>query len=562
MTILRNIYILIGFSCIITVALVVQAGASTESICLAAVCIILQVCAALYLSKKLCKRLQLLFKYAKDLQAGTPVAIPEAASENDALGHIQCSLREAWQKLENCRQEARVSADKAEEATTQSQESLKVAAAKAEECEVIIAGMHSLAKKATDVSHHTYDALRELSQRVAQVSNGVEAQRFGLADTSASLAGILSSVVEVAHSANTAAQGATASRHKASTGTANVDAAVVAIEAVKERTLTLKETMQALGQHAENIGQVMSVISEVADQTNLLALNAAIEAARAGEAGRGFAVVADEVRKLAERTMLATKEVETVVHHIQQQTQENIQAVDAAAVDTVRGAELASRVGHFMSEIVGDMDVTASELTSIAAATQSQSAASEDAEISLQKINHVAVENAKNMEQITAAIVELSSYTESMEMIVHGLVSGNADAAATTKLVQWTPKLETGIQLIDDQHKSLCNLINGLHSAMLNRDSNAAMLKLIRSLKDYTVLHFNTEEQYFEHSAYPDVDKHKAVHRKFEGKVQEFEDAFNHGTATVSMDVLNFLKEWLIHHIEGTDHGYVKYVKK
>lgn len=559
MNILRNIYAFLGLGSIAVGILAWRVATTVEDFVLVGAFLLLQAGAVLYAATSLGKPLKKLIDYVDSAQSGTVPPPPPAA--NNTLEGIQCSVHEVWQKLETCRLAAHANAHKAEEATAQIQAALDAADAKAAETEHVLKGMNSLAQKATEVSRGIYDALRELSQRVAHVSNGVEVQRFNLEDTSASLEGILSSVVEVAQSANTAAQGATDSRHKAESGTTNVGAAVVAIDAVKNRTLALKETMQSLGQHAENIGQVMNVISEVADQTNLLALNAAIEAARAGEAGRGFAVVADEVRKLAERTMLATKEVETVVHHIQQQTNENIQAVDAAAVDTVRGAELASRVGQFMAEIVGEMDVTASELTSIAAATRNQSAASSDAEASLQKINHVAIENAKNMEQITAAIVEMSSYTESMEMIVHSLVTGNTESAATTKLVQWTPKLETGIQLIDDQHKSLCNLINGLHSAMVKRDSNSEMLKLIRALKDYTVLHFNTEEQYFEHSPYPDTDKHKAVHRKFEGKVQEFEDAFNQGTATVSMDVLNFLKDWLIHHIEGTDHGYVKYVK-
>lgn len=430
-----------------------------------------------------------------------------------------------------------------------------------QDCAKMLEAMGQLATKGGEVSRGMHDALRELSQRVAEVSNGVEVQRFGLADTSASVEGILKSVMDVARSANTAAQGATDSRKKAVSGSANVEHAVQAIDAVKKRTLDLKVTMELLGQHAESIGQVMGVISEVADQTNLLALNAAIEAARAGEAGRGFAVVADEVRKLAERTMQATGEVEKAVHLIQKQTAENIEAVDAAAVDTVRGAELAGQVGTFMTEIVGEMDETATELTSIATATRSQSAASEDAEVSLGKINRISGENAKNMQQITAAIVELASYVESMEMVVHGLATGNTESAATAKLVQWTDKLATGIQLIDDQHKSLCALINGLHSAMVNRDSDTVLQKLIRSLKEYTILHFNTEEQYFEHSKYPDVAKHKGVHRKFEQKIQDFENDFNSGTATVSMDLLNFLKDWLIHHIEGTDHGYVKYVQ-
>lgn len=560
---MRILYGLFVVIFIIIATLLVKNIQNTEMLSLLCVLLVLCVLVAYHITVVFLRPLKSLSAYVHSLLSGNGSHIVPAVktTEQGDIAHMELCIHAALQACEERSEQGRQGAATAENSVAATRQALAEADKKAQDCAVLLEAMGSLAKKAHEVSRGMFDALRELSQRVAEVSNGVEVQRFTLADTSSSVEGILDSVVEVAKSATTAAQGATDSRKKAATGSANVDDAVQAIDAVKVRTLALKETMETLGHHAENIGKVMGVISEVADQTNLLALNAAIEAARAGEAGRGFAVVADEVRKLAERTMQATKEVEAAVGLIQKQTQENIEAVDAAAVDTVRGAELATQVGHFMTEIVGEMDITATELTSIATATKNQSVSSAEAEISLEKINKVAVKNAENMEQITAAIVELSSHIEKMEIIVHGLVTGNVDAVSTTKLVQWTKKLETGIQMVDDQHKSLCSLINGLHSAMVNRDSNAAMLKLIRSLKEYTVLHFNTEEQYFEHSAYPYIKEHKVLHRKFEAKVQDFENDFNNGTATVSMDLLNFLKDWLIKHIEGTDSGYVKYVK-
>ena len=130
--------------------------------------------------------------------------------------------------------------------------------------------------------------------------------------------------------------------------------------------------MLALGKQAEDIGVIMSVISDIADQTNLLALNAAIEAARAGEAGRGFAVVADEVRKLAEKVMLATKDVNGAVTSIQRSTQANITMVEQSVDEIVKSAELGSESVETLLDILDIARKTAEEIEDIAAAGERQ----------------------------------------------------------------------------------------------------------------------------------------------------------------------------------------------
>lgn len=294
-----------------------------------------------------------------------------------------------------------------------------------------------------------------------------------------------------------------------------------------------------------------------------MALNAAIEAARAGESGRGFAVVADEVRKLAERTMNATKEVEEVVGKIQQQARQNMEAVDLAAAHTVEGAETASAAGDAMTEIVKNMDTTAEQLASIAKATELQSAESVQAGKAIEEISQVSRDTAKRMEDFTASILEVSSLMEDLEMIVLALASGNTSTLSKdSRLVQWSDSLATGIPLIDDQHKTLCSLINALHRAMCEHQSDTVMEKLLDELKQYTVTHFSTEEQIFSHSEYPYVREHMTIHKKFVETIQDFAKNIATGKAKVSMDLLSFLKNWLIKHIQGTDQNYVSFVKK
>lgn len=445
------------------------------------------------------------------------------------------------------------------------QEAARLNKAEAEEAKVarekLAFAMEKLADKARATSQQIHAALMALSVTIAEIDGRVEHQRFQIADSADSLQAILESIREVDQGVRAVSEGAVESQNKAMNGIAEVQEAVHAIDSVKQSTLALKESMQALGQEADRIGSVMDVIREVADQTNLLALNAAIEAARAGEAGKGFAVVADEVRKLAERTTLATQEVARVVSNIQDRTRQNVEAVDKAAESTVRGDELVTKVGSFMAEIVENMQTTAQHLVDISVAVEAQASANHDAGRAMQEIHTVAKENAEHMADITGAVVEVSGHVGGLELIVHGLSSGNLETFREDKLFTWNQSLSTGIRIIDDQHKTLINMINELYSAMQHHSSDTMVRQVIEGLEKYTKTHFSTEERFFEKSAYPDTARHKQVHRAFEKKIAEARHDVETKTSVVSMELLNFLKDWLLKHIQGTDLGYTKYIK-
>ncbi len=147
---------------------------------------------------------------------------------------------------------------------------------------------------------------------------------------------------------------------------------------------TIADTMEntarvitGLGKRSQEIGRILEVIEEIADQTNLLALNAAIEAARAGEAGRGFAVVADEVRKLAERSVEAAKEIGEVVRQVQQETGDAVETAKAGAVETKQGIQLADKAGLALRSIIDSVARSSQLMAEIAAATQKQTEAAE-----------------------------------------------------------------------------------------------------------------------------------------------------------------------------------------
>ena len=420
---------------------------------------------------------------------------------------------------------------------------------------------HNLADKTSVVCAALAQDLRGLSRMVAEVGEGAETQRFRLNDTSEAMERIAGSVEDVTRSVRIASQHAEESRSKAQVGAERLREAVNDIEHVKGVTLSLREAMGLMDERTSNISRVMGVISEVADQTNLLALNAAIEAARAGEAGRGFAVVADEVRKLAEKTMQATSEVHQVVGDIQETAGSNKQAVGEAADVIVRSSEHASLAGESMAQIVADMDATAVQFSSIGQAVEEQTASSANTNEALELISGVAADTADQMQHFTAELVRINENMEALEDVIHALRTGDNKSGPNRRLMEWTPDLNTGIALIDDQHKMLCAYINTLYRSVQDGTVEEMGLEIIINLKSYTVSHFNTEEHYFSRSMYPETDKHREMHKHFVAKVAEAEERARSSNFQVAGELLEFLKNWLLNHIRVTDHQYVPFVK-
>ena len=307
------------------------------------------------------------------------------------------------QKASLAMQDARTAQEKAEAGQ-------KAIIAAAGEVELVVAGLTS----ATD----------QLAVQIEQSSKSAVSQREQVAISATAMEEMNSTVLSVARNASEASHASERAQNKARAGREIVEQSVKAIETVRNDTLALKQNMEALGHQAESIGAVMTVISDIADQTNLLALNAAIEAARAGEAGRGFAVVADEVRKLAEKTMAATKEVGTAISGIQNGTKLSVDAVTRTTENLEGATATVNSSGQSLVEIVRESEHTADQVRNIATAAEEQSASSEEISRSLAGINQSAEETASAMQHSAKSVSSLSAQARQLQDLVNKLRTG------------------------------------------------------------------------------------------------------------------------------------------
>lgn len=278
-----------------------------------------------------------------------------------------------------------------------------------------------VASSATEVSLSVSSSSTEISVQVEEASQGASIQRDRVNETVSAMTQMSASAQEVAQNASKASDTAAEARDKAQEGARTMERVVASVATVGARANDMKTGMDSLGRQADGIGAIINVINDIADQTNLLALNAAIEAARAGEAGRGFAVVADEVRKLAEKTVLATKEVSEVISGIQKGTHTNIQNVEMAAEAIGETSSLADEAGVNLGAIVALVENVSNQIQSIAIAAREQTSVTVEINSSLEEVSRISDDTSSAMRESAKAVEELAAQAENLQGLINRL---------------------------------------------------------------------------------------------------------------------------------------------
>ena len=289
-----------------------------------------------------------------------------------------------------------------------------------------------------DSVNYAIDALRELVSTInttaVEVSSAAEetqATASRLADASnqqanqigsasSAVSDMAKSIEEVSEKASESAQVARNAVSIAGKGADTVQRTIKGMDDVREQIQDTSKRIKRLGESSQEIGDIVGLIDEIADQTNILALNAAIQASMAGEAGRGFAVVADEVQRLAERSSNATKQIDALVKGIQADTNEAVISMEQTTTNVVSGANLSQEAGEALEEIQGVSNTLEELIESISESSQQQASVATNVSETMQMIQEITMQTLEGTNQTASSIGNLTELSNELRKSVAG----------------------------------------------------------------------------------------------------------------------------------------------
>ncbi len=375
---------------------------------------------------------------------------------------------------------------------------------------------------AQESTENMQNAAKEVASTSQAIAQATSEQASSVEQTSASIEQMAASI----------------SQNNENAGNTNSIASQSVISA-QQGSEAVSDTLDAMNQIADKI----TIIEDIAYQTNILALNASIEAARAGSHGRGFAVVADEVRKLAERSGDAAQEISNLA---------------------VNSVEIANQAGSLIGEIIPQIQQTADLVQEIAAASDEQATGTNQISQAMTSLDQTTQQNAAVSEQLAATSEEIAYQVQLVQQQMNFFTVDREALAESLEgdIFKWDDSLDVGIAEINRQHKILIDLINAINNAVKNNETADNIANTLVNLIDYTHEHFSYEEELFSSHGYPETPAHKQTHIKLLGQLDDYKRELQTGENLNYAALMVFLTQWLTQHIRYSDQDYAAFLRK
>jgi methyl-accepting chemotaxis protein len=283
------------------------------------------------------------------------------------------------------------------------------------EMKTMVENLRKLVEMTVDISSSIASASNQLHANSDQIATGAEEVASQTSTVATASEEMSSTSADIAHNCTLAADLSNQTMDSANNGASVVNESITGMNVIADRVRKTSNTIVSLGSRSEQIGEIIGTIEDIADQTNLLALNAAIEAARAGEQGRGFAVVADEVRALAERTTKATREISDMIKAIQNETKLAVHAMEEGVKEVEKGAESSQKSGQAIKEILNNINEISIQISQIATAAEQQTATTGEVTVNIQQITEVVHQTARGAEESATAAAQLAEQAQMLQ---------------------------------------------------------------------------------------------------------------------------------------------------
>jgi methyl-accepting chemotaxis protein len=344
----------------------------------------------------------------------------------NAYNDMQSNFSKLISDLKNSSLQLASASQQLAESSKQSSESTQQVASSSQQ-------MARGAQEQSTNAQETSKSISQLSEAINQLAKGAQEQSQGVQQAVDSITEVASTIAKVSDNAAKAAEGAKLASDSAQTGASKSNLTLQGMERIKEVTSEVAKKIEQLGVRSGDIGKIVSVIDEIASQTNLLALNAAIEAARAGEQGKGFAVVSDEVRKLAERTASATKEIVDLITSVQQGVNEATEVMSSGITTVNEGYNLAVESGESLNQIFKVGVDLKTQIESISSNTKSINNSTDELVKVIDSVGSITEENTAATEEMSASAEQISKSVETVAGIAEENSAATEEVSASAE---------------------------------------------------------------------------------------------------------------------------------